>query len=39
FLVTAGVVLFNAVYSTLTLGRSRRPRATDNPGSGTHSVN
>ncbi|MCX3080873.1 multidrug efflux MFS transporter MdtG [Klebsiella michiganensis] len=36
FLVTAGVVLFNAVYSTLTLGRSR---ATDNPGSGTHSVN
>ncbi|MFB5948916.1 multidrug efflux MFS transporter MdtG [Klebsiella pasteurii] len=39
FLVTAGVVLFNAVYSTLTLGRSRRPRATNNPGSGTHSVN
>jgi DHA1 family multidrug resistance protein-like MFS transporter len=30
------VVLFNAVYSTLTLGRSP---ATDNPGSGTHSVN
>ena len=39
FLVTAFVVLFNAVYSTLTLGRVRRQRATDNPGSGNHSVN